>query len=236
MQVLQYKSPETSRNLEQLTNSLRIFFLLPFYFVFGTIIVRFAFSYHRVTSRPKFKQKRTKTSRRKMMKTLTLLWKKNRRQKMEQRQSKNLRKTVKRRQKWNTREVVIGNQKYLRVKRRPKATLKKERLINQMRSLRHVKERAWLVCLVMLMKIKKMKRRVMKHSHSNSGQFLDSRSVSISISNCQITWKRKKEKLFQNHSLLCPLLGIPAVDCNFSCFLGVKSAKVIRDLFCAHAS
>lgn len=59
---------------------------------------------------------------------------------------------------------------------------------------------------------------------------------SISISNCQITWKRKKEKLFQNHSLLCPLLGIPAVDCNFSCFLGVKSAKVIRDLFCAHAS
>ena len=177
MQVLQYKSPEISRNLEQLTNSLRIFFLLPFYFVFGTIIVRFAFSYHRVTSRPKFKQKRTKTSRRKTMKTLTLLWKKNRRQKMEQRQSKNLRKTVKQRQKWNTREVVIGNQKYLRVKRRPKATLKKERLINQMRSLRHVKEREWLVCLVMLMKIKKMKRRVMKHSHSNSGQFLDGRSV-----------------------------------------------------------
>lgn len=59
---------------------------------------------------------------------------------------------------------------------------------------------------------------------------------SISISNCQITWKRKKEKLFQNHSLLCPLLGIPAVDCNFSRFLGVKSAKFIRDLFCAHAS
>lgn len=171
---------QVSRNQQEsrTTNEfLAHFFLLPFYFVFGTIIVRFAFSYHRVTSRPKFKQKRMKTSRRKTMKTLTLLWKKNRRQKMEQRQSKNLRKTVKQRQKWNTREVVIGNQKYLRIKRRPKATLKKERLINQMRSLRHVKEREWLVCLVMLMKIKKMKRRVMKHSHSNSGQFLDGRSV-----------------------------------------------------------